>query len=241
MNAPFPPPANYKTYNEKLRATLDEKLFFLTRIPSDVRVFVDFGCAGGALLAELRRRNRTVAVCGYDIDDGQLAVSRNHLSSQCMESEYLLTSKWSAVERFVKTYSQAGHRVCLVLSSVIHEMCKDASEYSALLDLVRKTGVDFVAIRDMALTSSTSEESNQHIQALLKLPYQGTSDFDKECKENYLPLTFEEYLNVSTIGSGFKLRHIDHTPLRWLQNYWVSNCGIHVTDPTHIKMLLQRV
>jgi hypothetical protein len=78
----------------------------------------------------------------------------------------------------------------------------------------------------------------EFLEGLLKADYR--DNWENEYAERYFPLTSEQWLNFTTVGSGYKLRHFEHYPLPALQQKWLDRYGIFVADPTHIKMLLQK-
>ena len=44
---------NIKSYNDSMRKSLNDKLFFLEFLPEDDYTFVDFGCADGSVISAL--------------------------------------------------------------------------------------------------------------------------------------------------------------------------------------------
>jgi hypothetical protein len=76
----------------------------------------------------------------------------------------------------------------------------------------------------------------EFLEALLKCDYR--DNWENEWAERYFPLTADQWVNFTTIGSGYKLRHFEHSGLPFFQNKWKERYGIYVPDSTHVKLLL---
>jgi hypothetical protein len=78
----------------------------------------------------------------------------------------------------------------------------------------------------------------EFLEALLKCDYR--DNWENEWRERYFPLTADQWVNFTTIGSGYELRHFDHSGIPYLQQKWKDRYGIYVPDSTHVKLLLHR-
>lgn len=272
MNQPCASPADIAAYNNRLRHSMADKLFFVDRIPHDVTVFADFGCADGHLLREVHMERREWpggwdgVYIGYDHNPAMVVAAKARRTMGRFE----FTDSYPMFAARVERYHHEGRKVCLVLSSVVHEVLSQRpDEFVPFWHLLKRLGCEYIAIRDMAVEADAFRQSPgedaeaayrdphvahfltygveepgsfkhraEFLEGLLKADYR--DNWENEYAERYFPLTSEQWLNFTTVGSGYRLRHFEHTPLPFLQQKWKERYGIHVPDPTHIKMILQK-
>jgi SAM-dependent methyltransferase len=158
--------SNEVWYTEEMAKSLVDKLFFLDKV--DARMFVDFGCADGTMLAFIDHVfPKGMTLVGYDINPKMIeAAKKAH-----PDSAITFTSDWEEVRALVSEHRERAPRgdgrVCLVLSSVLHELHSYADE-QAIADAFAKiwgedgSGLefDYVAIRDMMVSRATSRPSD---------------------------------------------------------------------------------
>lgn len=256
-------------YVAGLDGSMDDKLFFVDKLPGDVTVFADFGCAGGATLRHARQMRRAKGYeffgLGYDHSPDMVEIARHASGTDCT-----FTGSFAMFAARLERHHRLGRKSCLVLSSVVHEVLTQlgTAEFPQFWRLLRKLGCDYIAIRDMAVEASalrrspdvriteaayrdpdiahflafgsrepgTFSSQAELLEGLLKAGYR--DNWQQEYAERYFPLTSEQWLNWTTIASGYRLRHFEHGPLPHLQALWRRKHGVTVSDPTHIKMLL---
>lgn len=234
-------------YTSSLRKSMDEKLFFADRLPKDVDMFVDFGCADGSLLRDLGKR-RYALILGYDRNADMVERSRANGVYAYGDLE-----EFRAV---VQRRHSVGFKSCLILSSVCHEFLTEHYEHQ-LWQLIDSFGCEYVAIRDMGVSEEAYrtpylpkyfetlsirgcrhlfrlETRKDLIECFLKYRY----DSEREYSENYLPLPVEAYLEAAQ--RNHRLLFWEHAGLPHLQRQWMQDVGFELNDPTHFKMLLQR-
>lgn len=71
------------------------------------------------------------------------------------------------------------------------------------------------------------------------LTYHYVNSWERECYENYLPLSLEDFLNI--IPEGWEPFYIDHYTLPYLRQCVQNDFGIDLQDRTHLKLILKRV
>ena len=137
---------NISIYNQKMARTVVDKIFFLAHIDADV--FVDFGCADGEVLRAISNFVPDSICIGYDISSEMIKEAT--LKSPTDEN-FVFTSNKNYVVEMVHNLQQRGHKVCLILSSVIHEVYSYSTpkEIRDFWKFVQDTGFDYVSIRDM--------------------------------------------------------------------------------------------
>lgn len=278
MDKPVNALSDIERYRTGLRHSLADKVFFIERVPAEVTVFAEFGCATGGLLREVHLNRREWPqgwghhYIGFDHHAGMIEVAKHQRSMGNFE----WTADYAMFAARLQRHHRKGLKSCLILSSVVHEVLSQRpGEFVPFWHDLKKLGCEFIAIRDMGVEEatyhqkvSTSEFMSvvrgptseamghwlvnqaaeagefQHraefLEALLKCEHYGP-DWNIEAAERFFPLTAEQWVNFTTVGSGYKLRHFEHTPLLALQHKWKERYGgLYVPDPTHVKLLLQK-
>ena len=249
------PIVDYTTYNERMSLAMIDKLFFADKIQPDL--VVDFGCADGTLLRQLKSLKPELDMIGYDADPNMAKHETNQLP---------ISSNWNSIKHLVEKSEHAA----LVLSSVIHEVC----HYGSKADIddfwkkVFETGFEYIVIRDMVPSRSIDRPSNvndvkkiyhkflhtkaltdfegiwgsiegnrQLIHFLLKYRYL-EPNWNREVRENYLPVTREDLL--AKIPNEYDVIFHEHYVLPYILQTVRDETGIEVKDPTHLKLILKR-
>ena len=71
------------------------------------------------------------------------------------------------------------------------------------------------------------------------LKYRYVTNWDREVKENYLPLLTEEIL--LKIPPNYRVKYYDHYTLPFLKDQVMKDFGIELNTKTHYKLLLERI
>ena len=70
------------------------------------------------------------------------------------------------------------------------------------------------------------------------LKYKYTENWEREVRENYVPITLEQLLEI--IPEGYEVTYLNHFTLPYTAWQIKSDFGIELTTPTHIKLILRR-
>ena len=155
--------ADNEWYNAEMAKPLIDKIFFLDKV--DAHMFVDFGCANGVMLAFIEKVFPGMTLVGYDVNEEMI----EHARARDPGSAVVYTSDWNEVIRLVKKYKTTapadGNKVCLVLSSLLHELhsyLDDADKQDAYKKIWGDDGIefDYIAIRDMMASRAASRPSD---------------------------------------------------------------------------------
>lgn len=234
------PPADTEEYYRRMGSSLEEKLFFLDRIPQDVAVFGDYGCGPEKTILRatvLRRGGCILAALGYE-----------PFAETSDRFPYSIHKTWSTwAERFT-TWGRRG-KSCLILSSVVHEVLSQGHTFKDWWSKeIAPLKADYIVIRDMACDHeakaqpapewATEKTRADWLQAMLKYRY--TDDIQKEQAEDYFALTAQQWHNYCTIGTGYELVYFDHHSLPYWREQWKKDFDLDIPDPTHIKIILKR-
>jgi SAM-dependent methyltransferase len=250
--------ADFSAYNEGMRKSMYDKLFFVDKIDADV--IVDFGCADGTLINFMRLLFPEYTYIGYDISDDMIKAANENNNDLT-----IYTSSWSMVEDILKSSRKSS----LILSSVIHEVYSygTTEDVYKFWDRVFKTGFDYIVIRDMVPSCSINkrssindvvriyrsadkhqlydfettwgsiEENKNLVHYLLKYRYH--DNWAREVKENYMPIFREDLL--ATIPSTYRVTYHDHYVHPFTQRQVLEDFGISMKDNTHLKLKLEKV
>jgi hypothetical protein len=245
--------SDYTVYNRRMELSMVDKIFFVDKIDTDL--VVDFGCADGSLLKQLKVLRPNLDVLGYDNDPTM---------TRFESKEVQIVTHWDVVKKQISN----AKRPTLVLSSVIHEIHHygSRSSISEFWANVFQSGFTFIVIRDMVPNRGIDRPSNindlkkiyhkflgakvlsdfervwgsvennrQLIHFLLKYRYL-EPNWEREVRENYLPVSREELL--SKIPLEYDVLFHEHYVLPVLWQTVKSDVGIELKDPTHLKLIL---
>lgn len=252
-----------QTYIERMRLSMPDKVDYLERI-ENAGIIVDFGCADGAMLKYLKAENPERICIGYDISEPMLALARK----DSMGVEF--SSDWQDVCDKVKEARKANPgKSVLVLSSLIHEIYAylPPKEREQFWDKVWNSEFDYIAIRDMMVSTKTDrpsdpavvekvrknydpdrlkeweqrwgtlENNRSLVHFLLTSPYK--ENWAREMNEDYLPFNLEDFLG--SIPAHYDLKHLDHHKHGYTtQRIRKEFDGSELPDNTHVKMILER-
>lgn len=252
---------NYETYTEGMRKSLLDKVYFMDKV--DAKVFVDYGCADGALIKFLHSLFPEYTYIGYDIDPQMVAQAK--ASFDKLPSNVIFSDDWTEVIEKVST----ANDVALILSSVIHEVysygtAKDTQEFLArvtegawdyiiLRDMVPSMTIDRQAdindVRQVTIRADQTQlndferrwgsiESNRNLVHFL-MKYRYTDNWEREVRENYFPVTKEELFQL--IPQEYSIAFYEHFRLPYAVKSLRTDFGITLRDNTHMKVIFERV
>jgi hypothetical protein len=81
------------------------------------------------------------------------------------------------------------------------------------------------------------EDNRSLTHFLLKYKYE-TPNWEREVKENYLPLYREDLLAM--IPVGYDVIYHEHFVLPYIKRTVKQEVGIEMKDPTHLKLILEK-
>jgi hypothetical protein len=248
---------NYSKYNESMKKSLLDKIFFIDKIEADI--IVDYGCADGTLIKFLSDLFPSMMYVGFDIDKDMLELAKE----KCGEGNFFFTDNWDLVEIELQ-----GKVSAVVLNSVIHEVYAygtradvdnvwkrvyDKFDYVIIRDMIPSVSMDKRSdinditkilrkgnsglIRDFEQVWGSIEQNKNLHHFLLKYRYE--DNWEREVRENYFPLNREELL--SSIPEGYEIDFHEHFVLPFLKNVVKKDFNITIKDNTHLKLILKKV
>lgn len=163
------------SYNKNMAKPMDDKLFFLEKIDWTNNIIVDFGCADGRVLAEIKNRLEKMYLgksnlffyIGYDISSVMIDFAKTNWDGD--GRQVLFTNNWDEVVTAIE--KRKTFKPVLFLSSVIHEVysyARSVEEVDVFWDRVLNTGFSYVVVRDMMVDHSVERLSTYDFLTPLK-------------------------------------------------------------------------
>ena len=247
---------DYSVYLNRMQKSVLDKMFFMDKVFEPFSNIVDFGCANGELIKALQALFGEYRYVGYDISEEMLSAARANVPS----AEFY--SDWNAIK---VDHSDSLLNISSVLHEVYSYSSKE--EIDLFWKRVLDSGFKYIAIRDMMLSEAdqTGIVTEQHALAVKDekyadklrdyeriwgkiatqhdlvhylLKYKYTENWEREVRENYLPITIERLLE--TVPENYEVTYINHFTLPYTAWQIRNDFGIELTTPTHIKLILRR-
>lgn len=158
--------SNLTYYNECMKKSMADKLFFIDHLPKNQNfAFVDFGCADGTMinfLTELYNgeENDNVYI-GYDISDQMINIAKTNYRGP-VNADVTFTTSWDNVVEKMNFVGSTRYKKVLILSSVIHEVYSygDINSIHDFWDHVINSEFDYICVRDMCPYSDIDRPSH---------------------------------------------------------------------------------
>ena len=247
--------ADLEVYIQRMQRSFLDKLFFADKVFEPIDTILDFGCANGVLIGAMQGLFPEYSYVGYDISEDMIRKARERVSGAvfCQEWEELPVRPETTL---------------LNISSTIHEVYSYGDEASIELfwQRVFGSGFKYVAIRDMMISDDIApladpgdvekarrlfpeklaeyeriwgsiQRRKDLIHYLLKYSY--TENWDREVREDYLPLSVEGLLE--RVPEGYEIVYSEHYVLPYIRHQVRKDSGITLTDATHFKILLKKI
>lgn len=262
--------ANVNYYNKEMQKGMEDKLFFLDRLPkNDNYVFIDFGCADGTMINALasifdseKPSNKTYI--GYDISETMIDIAKTNYHGPT-NADVIFTTNWADVEKKFNPY----RKTVLILSSVIHEVYSYANgenDITTFWNRVLNTGFDYIIIRDMCPSEDIDRKSVSWIETRIRQTANRDmlKDFENEWgsisnnrnlvhfllkyrwKVNWNREVHENYFPISTnllvqmFNDGFNIDYFERFRLPWWEQCWKKDFDIKINDYTHVKAIFTK-
>lgn len=135
---------NITIYNQRMDKSIEDKLWFNNMVDADV--YVDFGCANGNLLKTMYQMNPNKTYIGYDNNLEMINIAREN----CRNTHIKFMSNLNIIKNYIDVNFK-NKKVCLILSSVLHEIYSYLKTYeiNKILFDIDKLEPNYIVIRDM--------------------------------------------------------------------------------------------
>ncbi len=257
-----------EAYNQAMSKSMIDKMFFMDKLDESVQTVFDYGCADGVLIGTLAKLFPDMRYIGYDLDPEMIRKAGERcrgLDNVALFSSLDDFAAWAGAKGldFSKT--------AVNLSSLIHEVYSygSAESIQAFWQFVTASGFGCIVIRDMCLDVSAHRPALKEdvikvrsgfdpaliaqfeelhgsitdnwnlIHFLLKYRY--TDNWEREVRENYLPVSVEEIMGkIAEQRGAYRLIYFDHYILPYIARTVKKDFDIYLKDYTHVKFIYER-
>jgi len=247
---------NMLQYLDRMSYGIIDKLYFINKIEFDC--IVDFGAADGVLLEKLKQIKPDVNTVAYEIDDEFL----NILEDKNID---LVTNSMMEIQEYIKGFKSPMLLLSSVIHEIYSYSSE--RQIVHFWNIVFNSGFKYVVIRDMSTKrkyknfnlqkeelDKVYDKSNPRliktfekiwgtirndyhtlIHYLLKYKYE--DNWDREVKENYLPITLEELKLL--IPDNWNIIYENNFLLEYIRDIVKDDFNINIIEPTHIKLIIE--
>ena len=251
---------NLDHYLDDMSKGFKDKLFFLDKLNLDV--LVDFGSADGQMLNYLHKLKPKMTLIGYDIDEDMIKESKKKYP------DIHFTDKWEEVLRLLKNKGVNNTKGILLSSVIHEvysysggknikkfwneQVFNNIFDYVVIRDMIPSSKFNNMNILDVKTIREKSDpkylqdfeeewgsiDDNFRILLHWLLKYKYTDNWDRELKENYLPVTLE-YLKKKRIPSNWSIMYEDHYVYDYIKSQIKKDFGVDIEEPTHLNMIIK--
>lgn len=244
--------ANLDIYNDGMRKSMADKLFFTDLIKDDtIDTIVDYGCADGTLLSMVDNWKKI----GVDMNLDMILRAQE----LCPTAKFILANNLPIMD---------GTHKILNLSSVLHEIYSYGTkdEVFTFWKNMFTSNYDYIVIRDLITDVESTELASDYevkiiremfpnyvasfesiwgsidyqknlLHFLLKCRY--TENWNREVKENYFNLSVKELLKL--IPNGYEVFYQNTYCLPFVHDSILALTEIDIQNTTHIQLILKRI
>lgn len=239
---------NINIYNQEMAKAIEDKLWFKGVL--DLSIFkgaqvFDLGCADGELIRHLAPMYPENQFIGLDTSEEMIKLARR---------KQMFPNESYKIGNSIKLSNPRF----LIMSSVFHEILA----YQAKRDYLELINPDYILFRDMMVSESTCRFSRaEDVEKAMKhdlapsfveqwgdltiqkklihflLKYRFRENWDREVKENYLPINMEE---LESYFPGYNVIYKKHYTLPFVHGQVMKDFGIDLKDNTHVNVIFKR-
>lgn len=237
-------------YLRRLSAPMQEKLKVVRFFPENPATILDVGCADGAVTREIAKLFPNAKVLGIDLDydfidrakthienPPNLSFARKYLRDLLAEPERFNIISFISVLHEFYTYGEGISSVMKAVADanellesegriVIRDMILHESQRTATLGVrevlekvqKRKDLIPYIEDHEKRFGKMKTQDRVNHF--LLKYWY--TENWEREGKENYIPVTFEQYQQLFGL-LDMRVEYQDSYLIPFLRKKWVKD------------------
>jgi len=255
------PIADTTSYISQMAKGVDDKINFISKIQPDC--ILDFGCADGYILNAIHQKYPNIkGLIGYDLDEKMISLIKSkypniEATDNWKEAVYLATEyeevalSLMSVIHEVYTYSSPQAISKFWKQQVFNPKFKyvvirdmmPAKEYGTMKpskEDIRKLKMKLWRMRKYRKSFEKNWgkiTSNMRTMLHWLLKYDYKSNWGREVKENYFPVSIETV--KSKIPNGWRITYEDHYIFKPIAEKVKKDFGIELKYPTHVKMIIE--
>lgn len=214
---------DFAVYTSRMQKSVLDKMFFVDKVFDSFSNIIDFGCANGELIKALQSLFNEYRYIGYDISEEMLTAARTNLPSAEFYSDW---------DKIGVDFADSLLNISSTLHEVYSYSTK--TEIDTFWKRVFESGFKYITIRDMMLSDTDitridldqhrlviedenyadklndyesvwGKISTQHDLVHYLLKYKYTENWEREVRENYVPITLEQLLDK--IPDGYEVTY----------------------------------
>lgn len=244
---------NQEVYVSRMNTTLVDKCWWLEQVPEDIHTIIDFGCAEGDLYYMIKALGtKSYQYIGID--------NNTEMVKKCTEKGLICVG---SMEEAIGLFNP--NHTLLVMNSVVHEIL----HYGWSTDFTHlfRHGIKCVAIRDMVVEHTITENYNEIIDTILNskyrkqfeevdriaktkfeglyvvpvkeflLKYRYKENWERESNEQYL-WAWPELVIHTDIPYNYDITYMSYFNIPFIRNQIKQDFGFDYDKMTHCKMFL---
>ena len=248
--------ADLDMYLTRMQRSILDKMFFIDKVFEPFTHIVDFGCANGELIKALQAMCGEYTYVGYDISQEMIDAARRNVPQASFFSDWqqidapfqssllnissTLHEVYSYgtaqdVAQFWQRVFGSGFRYITVRDMMLSEK-EDRPADAAALRIVREDTVYAPQRADYEAERGRIRTQKDLVHYLLKYKY--TTNWAREVRENYVPLSVEAF--YALIPDTYRVVYAEHVTLPYLAWQVRKDFSIELRTPTHLKIILQK-
>jgi SAM-dependent methyltransferase len=244
--------ANPQKYLERMSKPLQEKLRVAKFIPEGAKTVLDVGCADGVVTLALAEMFPNINFVGIDLSKDFIEIAKkNAMDRKNVTFEHVfLRDRLINPERFdavifcsvLHEFFSYGEGISTVVKALsdAHEILKPKgtliirdmvlNDYMASSDLWLPKIINKIKVKTELLGMIKDfEECFGEIKSIKQinhflLKYKYTDNWSRECRENYTPVSFEQYDRIIKL-LGMKDQYRESYTIPYLENLWKDDFG----------------
>lgn len=234
-----------------------DKLFFVDKIFGDWASLLDFGCADGFITNKIKDIYPDKKIVGLDVDGEMLTIAKkNYPALNFIEKlspndnfdvlyfSSLLHEVYSYgsvldIDKFWNDIFAVQPKYIIIRDMIFDESIERETTinfYSKLLTFCDKNGLS-LKLQEFERNFGKTTNYKNFIHFLLKYFY--TYNWDREVRENYLPLSYQKFL--LNLPSNYRIEYSEHYTLPFFKHKWEEEIGIFVDEKIHLKIILKKI
>lgn len=244
-------------YLTRMQKSILDKMFFVDKVFEPFEYILDFGCANGELIKALQTMCGEYKYVGYDISKEMIESARKNVPQASFYSEWesidipfsrsllnissTLHEVYSYgtqqdVEQFWERVFESGFRYITLRDMMLSDADMRPADPTALC-AVRENQAYASQLADYERVWGKIELQRDLVHYLMKYDY--TNNWEREVRENYIPLSKEKLL--AQIPSNYRVNYLQHTTLPYLAWHVEKDFGISLKTPTHVKIIVEKI
>ena len=149
-------------YLKKMASKMGDKIDFLRQHYGKFNVFIDIGCADGALLFELKQECTGMICIGYDVDSAAIERAKTKNAGETGKDVFFTADKEELFTFINKArIMNPETKVAINMSSLLHEIftyCDETQQKDFFLT-IKGINPDFITIRDFFMSDKEKLET----------------------------------------------------------------------------------